>query len=138
LDNRIVRLSQDYLYYVVGIGLFFVLIFSIRRGQKQPTKLNLRAGEPAPHAVPKKLGPGQKPTISPEAQDAQKLYPGEKTLNAVFTYNGHNFDAYEVLGLPAGARGVMVDDAYKREIAKASTQGRDFVECAYQTLKQKR
>lgn len=132
------RFSQDYLYYVVGIGVFFVLIFSIRRGQKQPTKLNLRAGEPGPHAPPKSLGPGLKPTISKEALEAQKLEPFEKTLNAVFTYNGHNFEAFEVLGLPAGARGAMVEEAYKREIAKASPQGRDFIECAYQTIKQKR
>ena len=144
LDNRIVFSSQDFLYYSIGLGLFFLAIFSIRRGHKQPSKLNLRAGEPTA-APAKKQIPGKGPmTLSKEAIEAQKLdianaasagRPQEKILNVMFNYNGHNFDAYEVLGLPAGARGAMVDEAYRRELGKSSAQSRDFIEAAYQTLR---
>ncbi len=32
-----------------------------------------------------------------------KKPPGPKALNVMFNYNGHSWDAYEVLGVPAGS-----------------------------------
>lgn len=125
--------SQQIFYFGLLVAAFLVLLFSVRRGQKPPTKLNLRAGEGGPRERKPAVRNGE--TISKEVEEAQALAPGERSLNAVFNYNGHNFDAYEVLGLPAGARQAQVDEAYRRELAKSSEQSRDFIETAYRTLR---
>ena len=44
---------------------------------------------------------------------------GERPLNVVFNYNGHSWDAYEVLGLPAGSSLEMVQQAYREALATA-------------------
>ncbi|MFN7730024.1 MAG: hypothetical protein ACK5P7_12770 [Bdellovibrio sp.] len=142
MDNRRVFSSQDFLYYSIGLGLFFLALFSIRQGHKQPSKLNLRVGGPTAASAKAQISSKGPVTLSKEAIEAQKLDPAaglpkEKILNVMFNYNGHNFDAYEVLGLPAGARGAMVDEAYRRELGRSSALSRDFIEAAYQTLRKR-
>ena len=44
----------------------------------------------------------------------------ERSLNVMFMYNGHNFDAFEVLGLPAGSSMEQVNQAYKKGIELTS------------------
>lgn len=73
--------------------------------------------------------------MSAETIAAQKLSGAEKSLNILFNYNGHSWDAFEVLGVPAGAPKAMVDEAYKREMARASESGRDFIDSAYQAIR---
>lgn len=73
--------------------------------------------------------------MSPEARAAQRLSGKEKCLNILFNYNGHSWDAHEVLGIPAGASKAMVDEAYHREMARASESGRDFIDSAYQAIR---
>lgn len=36
-----------------------------------------------------------------------------KNLNVMFMYNGHSFDAYEVLGIPAGSSYQTAQKAYE-------------------------
>lgn len=58
----------------------------------------------------------------------------EKTLNTLFNYNGHTWDAYEVLGLPAGSSLSRVDEAYKDCVEKQASS-RDFLDAAYQAIR---
>lgn len=58
----------------------------------------------------------------------------EKSLNVLFVYNGHTFDAYEVLGAPAGASFEMVHRFYQAAIARKG-QDREFLEAAYYAIK---
>lgn len=57
-----------------------------------------------------------------------------KSLNVMFMYNGHNFDAYEVLGVPAGARMEMVQAAFDKAIAQRGSD-REFLEAALGAIK---
>ena len=52
-------------------------------------------------------------------------------------YNGHEFNAYDVLGLPAGANSEMIDNAYKKLKAEIDESQEVFLETAYKALKQK-
>lgn len=61
---------------------------------------------------------------------------GEKTLNIIFNYNGHSWDAYEVLGLPAGTSLEKVTDSYLRILRQVDPSSREFVETAYQAIRQ--
>lgn len=60
--------------------------------------------------------------------------PVEKNLNILFNYNGHTWDAYEVLGVPAGASLELVTQAYQREIAKQDPTSHPFLQAAYQSI----
>lgn len=61
--------------------------------------------------------------------------PHEKTLNTLFNYNGHTWDAYEVLGLPAGSPQHKIDEAYKLSISQLQGNSRDFLDAAYQAIR---
>lgn len=127
--------SQAFFWINAGLGAAFILLFVIRRGQRQPTKLNMRRSGVA--MVPS--GSASKgrvvETMSAETIAAQRLSGKEQTINILFNYNGHSWDAFEVLGLPAGAPKGMVDEAYKREVARASESGRDFIDSAYHAIR---
>jgi hypothetical protein len=56
-----------------------------------------------------------------------------------FNFNGHTFEAYEILGLPGGADLKQVQEAYSMIRAKTppkSDQSRekDLIDVAYETL----
>lgn len=57
-----------------------------------------------------------------------------QSLNVIFNYNGHSWDAYETLGIPAGASRGMVEEAYKRAIAEVSPDSREFIDTAYKSI----
>lgn len=56
-----------------------------------------------------------------------------KTQGAIFVYNGHNFNAYEVLGLPSNASREMLLEKY-REIQACQSSDKIFLEKAIRAL----
>lgn len=62
---------------------------------------------------------------------------GVKNLNVHFAYNGHTWDAYEVLGVPAGASLRTVTQHYQSMLIKADPQSRSFLDAAYQAILKK-
>ncbi len=75
-------------------------------------------------------------TAKPIHQDSNELM-GAKTLNVHFVYNGHTWDAYEVLGVPAGSSLRTVTQSYQAAIKKADPQSRSFLDAAYQAILKK-
>ena len=57
-----------------------------------------------------------------------------KQLNVVFNFNGHDFDAYEVLGIPAGSSITSVDEAYAKSLGQFADDSQ-LIEYAYQAIK---
>lgn len=130
--------SQDVFWINAAIGIAFVAIFMYRKAPRGPTRLKLRAGMTSPgESDPNERGLVRQKydAISIEALAAQSLHPREKTLNVLFNYNGHTWDAFEVLGLPAGAPARMVEEAYQVALRKASPEGRDFIRSAYDAIR---
>lgn len=61
----------------------------------------------------------------------------DRQLNILFLYNGHDWDAYQVLGLPAGAGLHLVTERYQ-QLQKTSDSGQSqFYEAAYQAILKK-
>ncbi len=58
----------------------------------------------------------------------------EISLNIIFTWNGHEWDAYEVLGIPAGSSMDKVAIAYDESLAKVDKQSQEFINKAYQII----
>lgn len=70
--------------------------------------------------------PGARPTLDERVV--------ERSLNVVFNYNGHSWDAYEVLGLPAGSGRDRVREALAANLAKVDLSSRGFIEAAYRAI----
>jgi hypothetical protein len=62
----------------------------------------------------------------------------EKSLNAFFNYNGHTFDAYEVLGLPAGSPIEAARLAFTRAARELDPESLPFLETALRAIERHR
>lgn len=71
----------------------------------------------------------QKFLIDDSLKEAQS-----KELNVLFNYNGHTWDAYEVLGVPAGENIVTVTRIYQELIQKSSPESQEFLETAFKAI----
>ncbi|RYZ77083.1 MAG: hypothetical protein EOP05_03015 [Proteobacteria bacterium] len=58
----------------------------------------------------------------------------EKSLNIFFNWNGHAWDAYEVLGIPAGASLETALQAFERAKAQADKETAPFLRAAYEAI----
>lgn len=62
-----------------------------------------------------------------------------KSLNVIFVYNGHSWDAYEVLGVAPGSSIAEIKAAFNREISRNDSGAHEFLKVAlsavFQNLK---
>ena len=58
-----------------------------------------------------------------------------RSLNVKFIYNGEDFDAYEVLGLPSGASIERIERAYKQALSSSPSGVQPLLSSAYVALK---
>jgi hypothetical protein len=112
--------SQAFFWLNLGAALILVFIFIVGRKNisAKPSKLNLRKGVNTEDGL-----------IVQEASEQS-----EKTLNVMFMFNGHSFDAHEVLGCPAGANIQMVEDYFNQAMARKGSD-RAFLEAAFSAIK---
>ncbi len=61
-----------------------------------------------------------------------------KKLNVLFLYNGHDWDAYAVLGVPAGANLSLVTERYQQLVKDSQDKGQiEFYQAAYNAILKK-
>ncbi len=62
--------------------------------------------------------------------------PAERSLNCLFQYNGHTWDAHEILGVPAGCPPESIREGYESALRKSKDEhSKAFIEAALQALK---
>lgn len=127
---------QDLYFAYAGIliaALFF--FFVLGRSSTKGMRLRLRGGGRKKSEM---LPGASKPSVvvppQNEAIPFMREKPAERPVNVVFNYNGHSWDAYEVLGLPAGASLERVEDAFKQGCAVVDKESQDFIEAAYRAI----
>jgi hypothetical protein len=65
--------------------------------------------------------------------------PREKVLNCFFEFQGASYDAYEVLGVPAGATDEFILEGYRAVLARStSAEAKAKTVAAYEALKVRR
>ena len=132
--------SQDFLMLNVACGLVFVVWYlsSRRNSGRRPTQLNLKAADSQPVLLKAEERSEKLTTPVVKAEAVKSVSSTEsrpvKNLNIVFMYNGHNFDAYEVLGVPAGSALPEVTRAYQQALQKTDPAGHEFLEAAYKAI----
>ncbi len=130
---------------IILLLLFVAWFLSSRKRDQNVTKLNLREGfndSPPPSSsargvqAPEASGTLPKERTQTSAADSEVASTAGrlKELNVIFNYNGHSFDAYEILGLPAGSSIVEVTKKYQKEVMAADSHQHPFLEAAYKAI----
>lgn len=57
-------------------------------------------------------------------------------LNVFFNFNGHSFDAYEALGVPAGSTLEEIQQAFNKSIQSSDAASQEFFAAALNAIKQ--
>lgn len=142
--------SQDFLTLnLVGAGAFILWYLISRGGARRPTQLNLHAKDSAPSLLPpeESLAASAQRSVAVSQSSSQSDSQGlrsphikaesiteAKVLNVMFNYNGHSWDAYEVLGVPAGASLRIVTEAYQVAVQRSAKESMEFLETAYSAI----
>jgi hypothetical protein len=146
------------LYALIVIPLA-VSFFFIRRSPAPPVKLQLRSGDPESpletqsHArvqaqpPPPPPAPAAEPAPAPRRGPRQSEYrprreasppkrppPMEMALNVFFMWNGHSWDAYEVLGIPAGSSREAAMAAFQKAAAGCDAESLLFFQAALDAI----
>lgn len=136
--------SQDFLTLnLVGAGAFIFWYLISKGGGRRPTQLNMKAKDSAPplmNAVPEMPPPTTQPVAYGYRPRRHPDLEGKvtKNLNVMFNYNGHSWDAYEVLGVPAGASLPLVTEAYQNAVRRSNKESLEFLETAYNAILNKK
>ena len=146
-------MSKDQLFYLnLTIGGFLLAYFVLgRTKQKPPTKLNLRASAGSPvqnqqKSLTSAADYNNSGAVNPAAELKQSLLEPEivtdlpsakkysKQLSIFFMYNGHDWEAHEVLGIPQGASVDVATKAYQQQLKSADASSYEFLESAYNAI----
>jgi hypothetical protein len=140
--------SQLFFYIYVGVAVILMIWFWLGRKNRgdTPTQLNLRNPEskverpgPVMPSVASKSQPNSKwkpPSVSEEPSEDSAVRKA-KPLNILFMYNGHDWDAYAVLGVPAGASLPLVTERFQQLVKQADQGQIEFFDAAYQAILKK-
>ena len=110
--------QQKFLIFYGLIAGFFTLMFLRLKFKKdRPTSLNLRKTRSSP-------------TKNIETQN-------EEELNIYFKFQGKMWDAYELIGVPAGSSLAEVEKAYTEISSQRDDSSRELLDMAYKTIRQK-
>jgi hypothetical protein len=141
---------------------FIFLLFQLRSKNKEPAKLKLKNRSsstltPAPmptnsypdsrdkgesylsqnrqaaEASSHKIPPYGEEFLS-EASEPAREKSAEKSLNVFFIFNGHSWDAYEVLGVPPGSNLKTCELAYRKMISEVADDSRGFIDLAWKSI----
>lgn len=69
-------------------------------------------------------------------KNSNVLEAEELPLNVFFNYNGHSFDAYEVLGVPAGSTLEEVRSAFDKCLKMHDTESQELFHLAFTAIQQ--
>jgi hypothetical protein len=100
--------------YVDSLVVLLVVAYLIfGRSKKSPSRLNLRES-----------GGSDKSDV--------------RELNVIFQFNGHDFDAYEALGVPAGTAVDKVEKIFEQTLKTAPPDSHHFLKMAYEAIRKSR
>ena len=131
MNNKEMLSSQEVIGLFVGIGVIFVFLFSFRRfsGIKNDTRLHLKK---------KRTDSAERHILDPATLEESNGGLKMKSLNVLFIYNGHSFEAHEIFGIPPGSSMKTIEEAYQKLQATVQPDSREFVNTAYKVLKQEK
>ena len=120
---------SKFLLLNVIMGLAMVAsIYALKYRKRRPTLLNLRA----------RANPIAEPFQPPVVLSQKETEFRGTQLNIFFAFNGHEWDAFEALGIPAGCSIQTAEEAYLRVTASLESDGKLFYDLAIQAIRRHR
>lgn len=108
---------QNFLF-LNGFVVFLLVIYMLFwRTRSEPTRLKLNSPQ-------KRLNSSQKVSE-----------PKMRQLNVYFQFNGHDFDAYEVLGVVAGSSLAVVEKTFRSLLASSPEDSHEFYRKAFEAIR---
>lgn len=132
------KISQDqFITALIILGILFLWLF-LRRFEVErlkPSKLNMQNNKNN-SGNNQDLVKAPLQVMDPITREQRRQSQGKaRDLNARFIYNGHTFDAYEILGLPAGASKEKIKEAFLNSKSKLSAgNSPDLIDLAFKVL----
>lgn len=128
---------KEFLLYYTAVILICLMVFVRRRPRrgmrlrlKNPPRDTNRTEGKSHQDEPFKILDGEA-----EPQGFSHIEPEfERPLNVVFNYNGHSWDAYEVLGLPAGSSPERVEEAFSEAMGNVDETSKAFMKAAHEAI----
>lgn len=112
----------------------------LRKNKSRPSRLNLKnswKGFGLSNVTPN--SPQSPRTGGYQPKTRSTIDPiNVRELNVVFMYNGHDWEAFQVLGIPAGSSVEAAEIAFIKEAAKSNAETREFLETALQAIRNKK
>ncbi len=121
--------SQSFLWLNIGIAFAVAALFIIGRTRiRAPAKLKLKNKNSL-------YSNHETHMMSEEINKVSGDSAGEtKSLNVIFMYNGHTWDAYEVFGVPAGSRPEVIKSAFELALKNSDPESHEFLKTAYRAI----
>lgn len=108
--------AKNFIILNAVVVTLLVVYFLIRK-REMPTRLNFKNKDKTPARLP------------------ESAQGGSISLNVMFNYNGHTFDAYEVLNVPAGSTLDEAKAAYNRSLGNVDPASKAFYQAALEAIK---
>lgn len=124
---------EQFIYLNLAMMVLISLIFMWgRRESRNPTKLNMYPPEAQNQKEWGDLSLNQKNSLN----ESLREIPSDqlKNLNPFFMYNGHSWDAFEVLGVAPGSSLDQIKKAFEESLAKTDSNSHDFLKTALMTI----
>lgn len=121
---------QNFLYVNGAILVLLVAyMFLWRPRAKKPSRLTLsETGKKRKLDVPSGH-PANERVLSEDSAVRRA-----RELNVIFQFNGHDFDAHEVLGIDAGSSREAVENAYRKLLETSDPSAHEFYRLAYKAI----
>ncbi len=117
-------------------GLVIIGVIYIFRKSNQPGARLRWKQKTGPRALPEEMKrPSEiwRGSTTPRARSPDS--PEGRSLNIHFMHNGHSWDAYEALGLPAGANIDRAVIAHRDALARNDDTAREFYDRALEAIR---
>jgi hypothetical protein len=115
--------------YLNGFVVLVLVAYLFWRPKRSPSRLKLRQTE-----IRNKLESSSSDCFKNAPENEVRT---ERQLTIIFQFNGHDFEAYEVLGLAAGSSLDTVEKCYQGLISRESSDTHEFFRMAYNAIKGK-
>jgi hypothetical protein len=100
------RVHEFLVYGAFLMGL--LVVYMLYRPKRAPAKLKLRENQEAGNS---------------------------RDLSVIFQFNGHSFEAHEVLGCPAGCDLPVAESAFKKALSHGEAASHEFLTLAYEAIR---
>lgn len=144
---------QEFIVVNIVLGALMAALFLVRR-RSSPTQLhfdqnhtqksnpsNLSSTEAQNSQLSENQNVNEKLKVNQkynytgfDYKPRKNAYDDAKSLNVVFNYNGHSWDAYEVLGVPAGSSIENIQKAYLNAIQSSQKDSAKFITAAFEAI----